>query len=109
MPTWRAIASTWIGQLVDAAIAEATTMAFSNAALVMMVLGVMFSSTRSTAVRPVSYAICDRSRYGAGIAAQPGSDMPRASASEFIDSAVPMVLQWPALGADAATRFMNSS
>ena len=35
--------------------------------------------------------------------AQPGRDMPSASASEFIDSAVPMVLQWPRLGADAAT------
>ena len=36
---------------------------------------------------------------GAGIAAQPGSDMPSASASEFIVEAVPIVLQWPADGA----------
>jgi hypothetical protein len=27
--------------------------------------------------------------------------MPSASASEFIDSAVPITLQWPTLGADA--------
>ena len=29
------------------------------------------------------------------MAAQPGSDMPSASAMLFIDSAVPIVLQWP--------------
>ena len=47
---------------------------------------------------PVSYAIQPRSRCGAGIAAQPGSDMPSASASEFIEVAVPMVLQCPTDG-----------
>ena len=41
--------------------------------------------------------------------AQPGRLMPSASASEFIDSAVPMVLQWPTLGAEAAASAMNSS
>src|ERR1041384_705083 len=35
--------------------------------------------------------------------------MPSASASEFIELAVPMVLQWPSLGADAATLAMHSS
>ena len=35
--------------------------------------------------------------------------MPSASASEFIVDAVPMVLQWPGLGADEATISMNSS
>jgi hypothetical protein len=35
--------------------------------------------------------------------------MPSASASEFIDSAVPIVLQCPADGADDATMFMNAS
>src|SRR5262245_552164 len=34
--------------------------------------------------------------------------MPSASAIAFIEDAVPIVLQWPALGADAATRSMNS-
>ena len=46
---------------------------------------------------------------GAGMLAQPGSDMPSASAREFIDSAVPMVLQWPRLGAEAATISMKLS
>ncbi len=41
------------------------------------------------------------------MAAQPGSDMPSASASEFIVEAVPIVLQWPADGADDATSSMN--
>ena len=35
--------------------------------------------------------------------------MPRASARPFIELAVPMVLQWPAEGAEAATICMNSS
>src|SRR4029078_11132821 len=43
------------------------------------------------------------------MAAQPGSDMPNASASEFIVDAVPIVLQCPADGADEATNSMNSS
>src|SRR5262245_11552771 len=99
----------WMGQLVDAPIAEATAIAFSNAALVMIALGVRSSWTISTIRRPVAYAICARSRYGAGIAAHPGSDIPTASARTFIDKAVPMVLQWPALGAAAATMSMNSA
>ena len=41
------------------------------------------------------------------MAAQPGSDMPSASAMLFIESAVPMVLQWPTLGALDATISMN--
>jgi hypothetical protein len=40
---------------------------------------------------------------GAGIAAQPGSIMPSASASEFIVVAVPIVLQKPGDGAEDAT------
>ena len=35
--------------------------------------------------------------------------MPSASASEFIVDAVPMVLQWPADGAEEAISSMNSS
>ena len=105
----RAIATMWIGQLDEAPSAAAATTAFSNAALVMMSEGRRFSCTIGTIRRPVSYAICPRSRYGAGIAAQPGSDMPSASASEFIDVAVPMVLQCPTEGAEEATMAMNSS
>ena len=43
------------------------------------------------------------------MAAQPGSDMPSASAMLFIESAVPIVLQWPTLGALDATISMNCS
>ena len=43
------------------------------------------------------------------MAAQPGSDMPRASARLFMESAVPMVLQWPTEAAEAATMSRNFS
>ena len=43
------------------------------------------------------------------MAAQPGSDMPSASAMLFMESAVPIVLQWPTLGALDATISMNFS
>ena len=43
------------------------------------------------------------------MAAQPGRLMPSASASEFIEVAVPIVLQWPMEGADEHTISMNSS
>ena len=59
--------------------------------------------------RPVWYAIHPRSLCGPGMAAHPGSDMPSASASEFIDSAVPIVLQCPTDAADADTMSMNWS
>ena len=42
------------------------------------------------------------------MAAQPGSDMPSASAIAFMVEAVPMVLQWPTDGAEEATMSMNS-
>ena len=50
-----------------------------------------------------------RSRKGAGIAEEPVSVMPSASAMAFMVLAVPMVLQWPREGALAQTRLMNSS
>ena len=40
--------------------------------------------------------------------AHPGRDMPSASASEFMERAVPMVLQWPALGMVRTTRSTSS-
>ena len=99
----------WIGQFDDAPNAAAATTAFSNACLVIMSEGRRFSFTMPTMRLPVSNAIQPRSRYGAGIAAQPGSDMPNVSASEFIDVAVPIVLQCPTDGADDDTICMNSS
>ena len=83
----------WIGALVDPPMAEFTTMAFSNAARVMMSEGRRSSRTISTIRSPVRYAIWARSRYGAGMAADPGSCMPSASASEFMVVAVPIVEQ----------------
>src|SRR5262252_1785042 len=67
------------------------------------------SQTISTMRLPDSYALTARSLWGAGIAADPGSDIPSASASEFIVDAVPIVLQWPGDGADDAMISMNSS
>ena len=101
------MATIWIGQLLLAPSAAAATTTFSNACWVMMSDGRRFSCTMATMRRPVSYAIHDRSRYGAGIAAQPGSDMPSASARLFMLVAVPMVLQWPGDGAELATMSMN--
>ena len=75
----------------------------------MMSDGRKFSCTIPTIRRPVSYAACPRSRYGPGIIAEPGSDMPSTSCSEFIELAVPIVLQCPTDGADEATIFMKSS
>ena len=43
------------------------------------------------------------------MAADPGSCMPNASASEFMVVAVPIVLQYPVEGADDATRSINPS
>src|SRR3974390_365782 len=95
-----AMALIWIGALVEPPMAELAMIAFSNALRVRISEGLRSSWTISTARTPVSYAICPRSLYGAGIAAQFGSDMPRASASAFMVDAVPIVLQWPGDGAD---------
>ena len=108
-PAWRATACRCGGAFVEPPIAVFTRMALRNAARVSTSEGLTSSCTSETARRPVRYAIWPRSRYGAGIAEQPGSDIPSASASAFIVDAVPIVLQWPALGALAHTRSMNSS
>src|SRR3546814_18414806 len=92
---WRAIAFRWTGALVDPPIAELTRIAFRNAARVMMSDGRRLVRTISTIRLPVSHAHSCRSRYGAGIAAEPGNDIPSASASEFIVVAVPNQLQSP--------------
>ena len=98
-----------IGQLLLAPSAAAATTAFSKAGFVMMSEGRRFSCTMPTMRCPVRNAIQPRSLCGPGMAAQPGSDMPRTSASEFMLSAVPIVLQCPALDALAATISMNCS
>ena len=108
-PIYRAIAIRCGGQLLDAPSADATTIAFSNASFVMMREGFRSSRTISTIRLPVAYAICPRSRYAAGMLAQPGSDMPSASARLFIDSAVPIVLQCPMEGDEAVVSSMKPS
>ena len=104
-----AIAIKCVVQLLEAPIALATMTAFSNAFFVIILEGVKSSWTIFTILDPVSKEICSLSRYGAGITAHPGKDIPNASATEFIEEAVPIVLQWPGLGADAAAISINSS
>ena len=108
-PACRAMAARCGGALVDPPIAVLTTMAFSKASRVRMSDGFRSSSTICTIRLPVSYAMFIRSRNGAGIADEPVSVIPSASAIAFMVLAVPIVLQWPRLGAEAQARFMNSA
>ena len=93
IPICLAIAVRCGGQLLEAPIALATKIAFSKASFVIIFEGVRSSCTISTILFPVSKEICSRSLYGAGIIALPVKDIPSASAMEFIDDAVPIVLQ----------------
>ena len=95
--------------LLDPPIALTTRIAFRKLSRVRILDGRKSSYAISTMRRPVSYAICPRSRYGAGIAAQPVNDRPSASATAFIVDAVPIVLQCPADGALSVARLRNSS
>ncbi len=108
-PAWRATAIRCGGALVEPPIAVLSRTALRNASRVRICDGRKSSLTISTMRLPVRYAIVARSRYGAGIAALPGSAMPSPSASAFIVDAVPIVLQWPSDGAAEQTRSMNSS
>src|SRR5262245_52551884 len=96
-----------IGALVEPPSAEFTRIALRKAVRVRMSEGLRSACTISTICRPVRQAHSCRSRYGAGIAALPGSDSPSASVSEFIVVAVPIVLQKPVDGADDATSSMK--
>src|SRR5665213_4590514 len=96
-----------MGALVEPPMAELTRMALMKASLVRMSEGLRSAATISTMARPVRYAHSARSRCGAGIAAEPGSDMPSASVSEFMVLAVPMVLQKPTDGAEDAISLMK--
>ena len=60
-PMCLAIAVIWICAFVEPPIAELTTIAFSNAFLVITCDGVKSSFTNSTIRKPVLYAICPRS------------------------------------------------
>ena len=80
--------------------AMTTAMAFSNASFVMMSRAVMPWRSRLTTASPERRAKPSRRRSVAGGAAEPGSDMPMASAAEAIVLAVYMPPQAPLARAD---------
>ncbi len=82
---------------VDPPIAASVTMALRNAARVMIALGRRSAATIATASRPVSCAPASSRVSAAGTPALPGTLMPRASATQAMVEAVPIVLQCPAL------------
>ena len=71
--------------------------AFSTEAVVMTWSGVIGWRARRTAALPVSSAATRRCESTAGIAAVPGSDMPRASVMQAMVLAVPITAQVPAV------------
>ena len=85
--------------LVDPPMAMLTVMAFSIASRVMICDGARLPTPSRPCGWPLISAIARRRESGAGMAAQPGSVMPRASATEAMVLAVPMTVQWPALRA----------
>ncbi len=94
-PTRPAMAGRCTIAFVLPPIAMSTRIAFSNASRVRMRLGRRSSATISTIRFPVASASARRRESGAGIAALPGSVMPRDSAIEAIVDAVPMTMQCP--------------
>ena len=73
----------------------AAVTAFSNAAVVMMSVGLRSAQTISTMRRPLALAMRACSESAAGIEEAPGSVIPMASAAAAIVDAVPMVMQVP--------------
>ncbi|MNG22767.1 hypothetical protein D3C84_1072900 [compost metagenome] len=84
-------------------------MAFSTASAVMMSRGRISCRTSSTICLPVRSERCLRRLSGAGIAAQPGSAMPMASAIEAMVLAVPITMQCPSLRQMASSATASSS
>ncbi|MPM54804.1 hypothetical protein SDC9_101584 [bioreactor metagenome] len=93
-----AIASRCSTALVEPPSAISRVMAFSNASRVRMSRTVMPCRSRSTTASPERWAYVSRRRSAAGGAAEPGSDMPSASASEAIVLAVYIPPQAPSPG-----------
>src|SRR5947199_211545 len=95
-PARPARATRWMIALVEPPIAMSPRIALSKAFAVRISEGRgPPACASSTARRPLSSASARRRESGAGIAALPGSVMPRASAIEAIVDAVPMTMQWP--------------
>src|SRR5688500_20208046 len=81
--------------LVEPPIAIKVTIALSKEAELKKSRGFKSSQTISTARFPVSVAILEWLESGAGMEAAPGRVKPRASASDIMVAAVPMVMQVP--------------
>ena len=92
------MASRWSTALVEPPSAMTTAMAFSKAGLVMIWRAVMPWRSRLTTASPERWAKPSRRRSTAGGAAEPGSDMPMASATDAIVLAVYMPPQAPSPG-----------
>ena len=96
-PRRPAIASRCTTALVEPPIAAFTRTAFSNACLVSTEDNRWSCSTMATIRRPAACASAYRRESTAGTAAAPGSCTPRASVTQAIVEAVPIVMQWPRL------------
>src|SRR2546422_1428676 len=94
--------------LVEPPMAMSTIMAFGKASGVRMRDGRKSSLTISTIRRPLASAVESRRESGAGMLAQPGSVMPKASARFVMVEAVPVVLQCPGLRENARLDFTPS-
>ena len=94
-PARRPMARMCTTALVEQPMAIATLMALSNAALVMMPVGVRSSHTMSTMRRPAAEHMRVWLLSAAGIDEVPGRHMPSTSASAVMVAAVPMVMHTP--------------
>ena len=94
---------------VDPASAMTTVMAFSKASLVMIGARLRRHRRDVPPPRPIARAYASRRESGAGGAADPGNDMPSASAADAIVLAVYMPPQAPSPGQIARSIAATSS
>ena len=104
-----AMASRWSTALVEPPKAMTTAMAFSNASLVMIWRAVIPRRSISTTASPDLRAKPSRRRSVAGGAAEPGIDIPMASATEAMVLAVYMPPQAPSPGQMARSMASTSA
>ena len=97
-PASEAMASRCSTALVDPPRALTTAMAFSNASRVRMSLGRISLRSRFSTATPLAWAKSSRRLSGAGGDDDPGSAMPRASATAAMVLAVNMPAHDPSLG-----------
>src|SRR5699024_3099438 len=101
-PASWAIASRWSTALVEPPKAMTTAIALCSDSRVMMSLAVMPRRSKLTAASPDLRANIVRLRWMAGGAADPGSDMPMASAAEAMGMSLPGSAACSLTGADGA-------